>query len=229
MFSKTPRDTPTLNTQNKPMFIMMSGVPCSGKSTWSTLMLERLKRLQIPLSILSADDMAFEMCAEYNLAATASNKLTYTDMCTTYRDKLEQRYQAALLQAKQQCKGIVILDRTYLSSRWRTEVLRLIDSTSVHCVTFDVTDKHAWRKNLSKRNKENPDKNITEQIIASLTRYATNPTIHEGFLSVNECGAVGEPGWENAFKQVMTQLIQHYTKGLLAAELHTDELALSFN
>ena len=189
-------------------------------------MAERLQQLHIPVSILSSDDLAFEMCTEYNLAEKAPNKLTYTDICTTYRNKLEQRYQAAVLQAQKQRQGIVILDRTYLSARWRTEVLRLINSKSVHCVTFDVTDEHAWHANLSKRNKETPDKNITEQIISSLTRHATPPTIHEGFLSVNKCGALGEPGWEDAFKQVITQLIHHYTKKLLTTEpyCHLTEL-----
>ncbi|MDR3503526.1 MAG: hypothetical protein P4L79_13195 [Legionella sp.] len=55
MFAKDVIATPAL-----PIFIMLSGVSCAGKSTWREHMMQELNRLNIPITVLSADDMAPE-------------------------------------------------------------------------------------------------------------------------------------------------------------------------
>lgn len=203
----------TLNQQTNPLFIMLSGLPCTGKSTWCQHMLDALKSRHIPVSILSADEMALKMCAEHNTLQKNQDKmLTYTSVCTTHRAQLELRYKAALHEACQQQSGIVILDRTYLSSRWRTEILHIIGTKWVHAITFDVTDTVNWRKNLNLRNTINPEKNITNKVLASLTRHASPPTINEGFSSITSCFALGEPGWEHRFAQTRMKLINIYVQ-----------------
>lgn len=201
-----------IKSSTKPMFIMLSGVPCTGKSTWRELMLSKLKSHNIPVTVLSADDIAVQMCNEHNQCETISeNKLTYTQVVTEQREQLELRFRAALLDARLQAGGIVILDRTYLRARWRKETLALIDANTVHAVTFDVMDKSSWQKNLSHRNALNPEKNITAEIIASLTNGASSPTIEEGFTSIIKCKAIGEADWEETFSHAITTLISHCT------------------
>lgn len=212
------------------MFIMLSGVPCSGKSTWRAQMVSELERHNIPVTTLSADDIAWQMCVEHNQKNDPREaKLTYTAMCTTYRARLEQQYKSALLKAKNQPGGIVILDRTYLTSRWREAVLNVLVSDAVSLVTFAVRDKAAWRKNLVQRNTQNPQKNISPAVIASLTKSATAPTIDEGFAAIISCRAIGEPCWEITFKQAIDSLISTYMKNHLYPEPKTHCLMSTFD
>lgn len=204
-------DMSSTNKITAPMFIMLSGLPCTGKSTWCMHMLDALNMRHIPVSILSADEMALQMCEEHNSKKSNQDKiLTYTTVCTTHRMQLEERYKAAVHMTCHQHSGIVILDRTYLASRWRTEVLNVIGAKWVHAITFDVTNTANWRKNLKHRNIINPEKNITNKVIASLMRYASPPTTDEGLTSITPCVALGEPGWEHKFQQTITKLINIY-------------------
>lgn len=145
MFAKDVIATPSL-----PIFIMLSGVPCVGKSTWREQMVQELNRLNIPITVLSADDMAFQMGDEL--------QLSYSDIFAHHRNALEERFKRELLKSRSQSGGFVILDRTYLNAPWRKETLKLINSKSVHIVTFNVMDEQAWRENLKRRNEQNPKK-----------------------------------------------------------------------
>ena len=195
----------------QPIFIMLSGLPCTGKSTWRSHMLNKLNELKIPVQVISADDMAFQMCDE----SQSENKLTYELIFSSaqYRSVLEQRCQDALRASQKQNGGFVILDRTYLTVDKRAAAFKVLSNHKVHIVTFDIHDPLNWKTRLSQRNSENPDKNITPEIIAGLKNGATPPTKSEGFASVIPCCAVGEPDWETRFTNSITTLISlHNTK-----------------
>lgn len=51
-----------------PQFIMLSGVPCVGKSTWRAQMMDELNRLDIPVTVLSEDDMALNKLIAFTIA-----------------------------------------------------------------------------------------------------------------------------------------------------------------
>lgn len=78
--------------QSDPIYILLSGIPCSGKSTWRQQMLSQLSRFDIPVTVLSADDIAFRMCEQHNQQQDAGKELHYSDMMTTHRESLEHQF-----------------------------------------------------------------------------------------------------------------------------------------
>ncbi|WP_133136808.1 AAA family ATPase [Legionella rowbothamii] len=212
MFAKDVIATPSL-----PIFIMLSGVPCVGKSTWREQMVQELNRLNIPITVLSADDMAFQMGDEL--------QLSYSDIFAHHRNALEERFKRELLKSRSQSGGFVILDRTYLNAPWRKETLKLINSKSVHIVTFNVMDEQAWRENLKRRNEQNPKKIVTDKIVSELIVGASPPSKEEGFASIKRCLAISEKGAQETFTHAIRTLIS-YCK---TTETHTADLHCHLN
>lgn len=201
-----------------PVYIMLSGLPCTGKSTWRQKMLSRLNELRIPVTVHSADDLAFVIRDEMNQRHRHSPPLTYADILTTYRPMLENRFKEAVLQSRKQ-SGVIILDRTYLTTQKRSEVLTLIPSSEVHVLSFTIKNQEAWQENLNKRNDKEAEKKITPEIINYLNKDRSNPELAEGFASTSSCLAVGEVGWEESFNASIESLIalyqQHHSKSSL--------------
>ncbi|MFJ1268843.1 AAA family ATPase [Legionella lytica] len=212
MFAKDVIATPA-----SPIFIMLSGAPCVGKSTWRGQMVQELNRLNMPVTVLCADDIAFQMGDEL--------QLSYSDIFAHHRNALEERFKQELLQARRQSGGYVILDRTYLNALWRKETLDLIHSKNVHIVSFSVNDEKAWRENLKHRNEQNPQKNITDKIVEELVNGASPPLKEEGFASIKKCLAISEKGAQATFTHSIRTLLS-YCK---ATETHTADLHCHLN
>lgn len=192
-----------LPAPNKPLvYIMLSGLPCTGKSTLRAKMLSIFNKSKIPCTVISGDDIAYKMCNEFN---NKLNKVTYTDICNSHRIALEERYQKAVVDSTKE-RGVVILDRTYLTLNRRKGTLDLIKNNPVHIVSLTISNRLDWQARLEKRNSIEADKMISQDIIAFLEKDMAPPTKEEGFASVLTCSAVGEPGWEKEFDEIIVEL-----------------------
>lgn len=63
-----------------PMYILLVGFPCTGKSTWRKWMQDSLKIRDIPLTVASADDLIYGLRDEINSQPTSEKKRCYADM-----------------------------------------------------------------------------------------------------------------------------------------------------
>lgn len=191
---------------------MLSGMPCTGKSTWRKQIIEELKKQSIPVNVVSADDIAFQLRDQYNdnLRKTADTLLTYMDICNqaNHRKELEKEYEKKLIAANE-LSGIVILDRTHLTPMLRNKELKLIKS-QVHCVSFIINDHNSWQMRLHKRNKDDPEKLVLNNIIEKLAIDSYPPECKEGFESIILCRAIGEQGWEKIFSKTIAEVILVY-------------------
>lgn len=198
----------SLTTSSEPLvYIMLSGLPCTGKSTWREKIVNILAENGISVLVISSDDIAYTMRDEFNQNNTSSNTITYTDICTTHRAELEERYRKAVV-ASTTGHDVVILDRTYLTSDRREKVLNLISPNPTHIVSLTIQNESEWEKRLAIRNSSESDKMIDQNIINYLKQGMEPPTKKEGFASVSTCCAVGEPGWENEFDKSITEIIK---------------------
>jgi len=199
----------SLTDSMPPLFIMLSGLPCTGKSTWRARMVNMLENKNITARVISADDLAYQIRDEYNQTREPDHQVTYKDICNQYRSDLEKRYKNAVIEARK-ISGIVILDRTYLAPQWRKAELDLIKPNPVHMLVFDIQDELAWNEKLKCRNETNSEKLISEEIIKLLSQGASEPKLEEGFLSITKCHAIGEPKWEETFDQAIANFIDIY-------------------
>jgi uridine kinase len=86
---------------DKPFFIMLSGLPCTGKTTWRNQVIEKLNSY-VNITVISGDDIAIQL--RDNINKLDLQKLTYMDICNTpkYREQLENIFTASNVIAK--CK-----------------------------------------------------------------------------------------------------------------------------
>lgn len=200
---------PNGQSMEKPMVIMLSGLPCTGKSSWRGQFIKAAQAVNLPVHVVCADDLAFQLRDEWNATKPAETPFTYQAICETHRQVLDTRYQDELQKAMGK-PGIVILDRTYLTAARRGDVLKLIQSAAVHCVHFVIKDKPAWEKKLKQRNEGEQEKQITDNILDKLGENALLPDIDEGFASVMSCPAVSEENWQDGLKLTIHELITGY-------------------
>ncbi|MBN9230616.1 MAG: AAA family ATPase [Legionella sp.] len=214
-----PKNTGTL-------FIVLSGLPCTGKSSWASSFKSEAIRYHIPVTILSSDDLAFKLCQELNHHLLPNERAyQYQDMFTTKRDLLEQHF-AEQIRRTQDIPGIVILDRTYLSTTARKLALDLLLPQEVHLLQFSIHDDFLWQQNLEQRNKEQQEKIISKQVILNLQANATAAQVEEGFRSIIKCTIPGEENWQAKFTETQNSLIRHY---LLHYRETLDELHCHLN
>lgn len=211
-------------SKSDPFFILLSGTPCVGKSTWREHLLSECFVLGIPVYIVSSDDIAFLIRDELNQRITDNPALTYTDICTKHRDIVEHRIKEAIGEARNKT-GIIILDRTYLNKAARANILELIKGMPVHALYFKINDEPLWQSNFDKRNDSETDKKIPSTAVKMMTTNSSEPTTEEGFLSVTECLSIGEPDWERIAKETREQFISIYQEHIRKNKQETLEAA----
>jgi 2-phosphoglycerate kinase len=193
------------------LVVMLSGVPCSGKTTWRTQLVNMLKELNIPTTVISSDEIAIALRDMHN-KCNLENPISYNDICNQpkYRENLEQKYKAAIINANKQDKGVIILDRTYLAPKWRKLDLDLLKIHPTFAVHFVVNNENAWKERLIKRNEQTPSQTVSFDIIEKLRENSSTPEIKEGFESIISCPAIGEPHWQDTFKNAILKIINYY-------------------
>src|SRR5476651_2566167 len=112
----------------QPTWIMLSGLPCSGKTTWRGQFLAAATARGLKVRVLSGDELALQLCEEHNRGLPPEKHLYYN---TLFKDPtqvaaLENKFKEAVIQAKQAPLDFIVLDRTYLTRARRKGVLELI-------------------------------------------------------------------------------------------------------
>lgn len=153
-----------------PKFIMLCGLPCSGKSTFANIIQQEFKSRGGTCVIASSDNYIEFMAQQHGK--------TYNDVFKQYikmgQDHVNNLVQRAAFAREQEN---IIWDQTNLDSSTRHNRAALIPSGYQKiCVSFDEP-MHV----ILERNKNRPGKFIPENILESMQNKYTMPTIHEGF------------------------------------------------
>lgn len=149
-----------------PWFIMMVGLPGSGKSTY-------VRKLRHPddYVVLSTDKYIDEM-------ATINNK-TYNEVWQTYIKSAQENMKEDLQHALRWEYNIVH-DQLNLSFKTRTRILTQIPNTYYKICVNVTCGTEEWQKRLTNR----PGKVISEQILVQMSSRYNCPHTLEGFDKV---------------------------------------------
>lgn len=216
------------HTKSQPLYIMLSGNPCTGKSTWAAKMVAALKDLDIKVTILNADDIVFQMRDEHN-AKHSDKPITYVEVFPIPGNvaEFERRFNVLLAETNKWENGVVILDRSYLTPERRDDVMSKIHSDNIHAVVIKLHDPVNWRAKIIARNALG-EKIVPDHAIQRLTDGAVAPTFAEGFKTITSCVAYGEPDSEEILqKSIATvfEIVKQYAASLQKTKLQTEHLS----
>ncbi len=199
----------SLAIQRPAMCIVLSGLPCTGKSTWSDRFIAKSKLNGLSVRVISSDTISYQICDEYN--KHNREQLNYATVWNHHRQEIEDKYQSEIDQVKAGNNvDVVIFDRTYTTIEARAKALQLANGIQrVHLLSMQILNETSWNNNLLERNKNLPNKTITQAILDKLKSGATPPAETEGFHSIVRCPAIGEPGWENVFESSIDEMIKN--------------------
>ena len=139
-----------------PVFIMLVGLPGSGKSTYA----EKLS--QSGYKTFSSDELRIELLGDVN--DVSNNRLIF--------DTLHKRLTESLKEGNNS-----IFDATNMSSKGRTRFLESIKDIECtkRCVVFDVPVEVCIERN------KNRDRKVPEAVFENMLSYYTPPSIEEGW------------------------------------------------
>lgn len=167
--------------QDKPFFIMLSGLPCSGKTRFiSTELVPYLTDAGIYAEVLTTDAVV-DYCA-------AIKRKTYSEV---FKDVISpaQSIIEAQLQLTSYVKGNIILDQTNLTYKTRGHKLNLLrnrDEYHTICITFPI-EEDVLAKRLLERTASG--KVIGQEVIEGMQGRMEPVTELDGFtdfLTVDE-------------------------------------------
>ena len=148
-------------------FIMLIGIPCSGKSTFT----EKYTKTG-NFAVISSDNIIEEMAKEKNT--------TYSNI---FKDAIGVANKTMLEQARKAFDNNenVIWDQTNLNIKSRRAKLVMVPSHYYKtAIIFNAPDEAELKRRLNNR----PGKNIPLHIINSMTDSFETPTESEGFNSI---------------------------------------------
>ena len=151
---------------NRPKFIMLMGLPGSGKSTFRTTHYDRDAFVH-----LSTDDLVDQ--------EAEARHATYNDVWPEYikeaTTRVNEMFQTAL-----KSKLNIVWDQTNLTAKKRLGVLRQVPKDYLKMVIYVQTDEVERQRRLLDR----PGKNIPAHIDKQMIGTLVVPTIEEGWDSV---------------------------------------------
>lgn len=193
-----------------PMYILLVGFPCTGKTTWRQWMQDALAAHDIPLTVASADDLIYALRDEINSQPVTEQKLCYADMFFSGHMKVvRERFDAILHSAKKRKNGMVIIDTTNLNPALRKKLTGEINSNNVHALYFRIQDIAHWKMQLKQRN-QTSEQIIPADCIEKMEQNFKEPDETELFHSVSVCPSIGEPDWKNNFHHFIGVFIEKY-------------------
>jgi len=197
-------------TTDLPIYILLVGFPCAGKTTWRQWMQDALRIHDIPLTVASADDLTYALRDEINSQSASEKKLCYADMFFSGHMKVvRERFDTILHAAKNKKNGMVIIDTTNLNPELRKKLIRETNSNNVHALYFRIQDAGSWKMRLLERN-QSSEQIIPADCIEKMEQNFKEPDESELFRSVSVCPAIGEPAWENNFHYFIDVFIEKY-------------------
>jgi len=159
-----------LESDEKPLLIVLAGLSGSGKSTISKALLKKTDKIYV---IASTDDMIDEAAQQRGLTYSEAFKfLSFKDMNKTFKFKIREAAS----------KGLnLIIDRTNKSVKARQSLLSLTAAGNYTCVCVNVNlPLEQLHERLQKRG-ESTGKWITRDILAGQIKDWQTPSKSEGF------------------------------------------------
>lgn len=152
---------------DRPLFIMLVGLPGSGKSTYRA-------------SFAGHDDWVHISSDDEVDALALERGITYNEAFALYDYK--KREKALVIKAKQAFNQLknVIWDQTNLTVKSRAKkVSHVPDGYEKIAIIFPIPERHdgLWRRRLDDR----PGKTIPPHVLESMTESIEWPTVDEGF------------------------------------------------
>lgn len=149
----------------KSIYVMLSGLPGSGKSTARSF-LRKMYRINY---IASSDDIIERKCK--------ADGITYNEGFSKYIESSQTQLNRNMNSAL--ADGLNILDdATNLTKHGRFNKLNIIPkSYFVICYYFPTPEENEWRLRLNSR----PGKTIPEKVLENMKGYFVMPSIEEKF------------------------------------------------
>jgi tRNA uridine 5-carbamoylmethylation protein Kti12 len=159
---------------NMPQFIMLCGVPGSGKSTWTRNFLSKTSDEYV---IISSDDIIVEWGKLLDPNMTYSDAFKQVDYKEVQKE-LNVRLMSAIADMKN-----IIWDQTNLTSKSRKgRVSRIPKVYSKMCVVFKIENDELFKR-LEKRAQEE-GKRIPEKVVKDMMDTFVEPSKGEGFDNI---------------------------------------------
>lgn len=144
-------------------FIMLVGLPASGKSTF-------VKEWRLGEAVVSSDDYI-------ETEATAAGK-TYDEFFSPEIYKEAENYMNVVFENAIKDKNSIIWDQTNLSVKKRMSVLKRVPAEYTKiAVVFETPSSEEWNRRLNSR----PGKTIPKHVLDSMLTNFVYPSLDEGF------------------------------------------------
>ena len=155
-----------------PTYIMLVGLPASGKSTWAADHIA--KNPEMGFQVVSSDDIIEEKALLEGLTYSASHKANIGFAIA----EMERRFQQHIK------NGVnIIHDQTNLTVETRKKHLAKVKGYVKSAVIFTMAEEK-WRRQFEAR-KAKTGKDIPEFVINNMTKAFEFPTKQEGFNEVH--------------------------------------------
>jgi tRNA uridine 5-carbamoylmethylation protein Kti12 len=158
----------------QPFYLMLCGLPASGKTTLRRKIREefvRLDRINNP-SVLSTDD-EIEYHAKFN-------QITYNEAFLS-QIKIAEKVVFTLFTLDIEHNNNMLDDRTNLTVNSRRKKLaRLPKHYNKYAIYINIPEFEIWKKRLNSR----PGKVIPENVLNNMQETLVIPTVEEGFSKV---------------------------------------------
>lgn len=199
-----------------PTVIILSGLPCVGKSFWCKIFLENLQPNNLSVAIVSIDEVVYQLCDKINAEMGISTiqrqnsdsnpidfdgvePMTFIKLWKTNEALIKQKFFEEILLAVTN-NSVVVLDDVFMTEDSRREVLLLVRNVSatarVAYMSFIVSNEGSYYQKLDERNALKPNKQLSRDLISSLKEGCSPPRVDEGVAQVWICPAVTENGFE---------------------------------
>jgi predicted kinase len=162
-----------INEVSNPKFIMLVGLPGSGKSTWISHFVSKSSEEWV---VLSTDDIIDKMAQDANK--------TYSEIFKDVDFRAVQRQFDAKLRQAINNRANIIWDQTNTSSKARKKKLSSIpDYYETAAVVFEVPDD-VLKQRLAKRSQET-GKHIPDKVVSDMFANYEPPSKSEGFKTIH--------------------------------------------
>ena len=155
-----------------PTYIMLIGLPASGKSTWAAD--HMAKNPEMDFQVVSTDNIIEEKAVLDGLTYGAAHKKNIGFAI----DEMERRFRQHVKNGNN-----IIHDQTNLTVETRKKHLSKVKGYVKLAVQFTIGEDK-WRRQFEKR-KAKTGKDIPEFIINNMTKAFEFPTAQEGFNKVH--------------------------------------------
>ena len=153
--------------ETKPKIYVLTGAPCSGKSTWINKFLSSQKE---DYKIISSDNILEEFASEEGITYAQSWQ-KYIGRATAM---MKQDFRQAVLD-----NSNIICDQTNMTPKKRKSLIGNLGNYEKIAVIFDCDTKTLFERN--KKRMETTGKFVPEEIILNMLKQYQTPTKAEGF------------------------------------------------